>query len=288
MINCFHNLICPVCHHPLQQIERTLKCRQNHAFDIAGEGYVNLLLSRKKQAATVGDSKEMLQARRQFLERNHYAPLSQAINQRVAHFLNNHSGTQPALVLDAGCGEGYYLDQLWGYLQQTSPQTIPCLMGMDVSKTAVRLAARRVKNGRFFVSSTYDRIPLPDQSVHILLNIFAPRNAQEFARLIEPGGHLLIVVPQFEHLYSLRELIDLIQIEPDKRDKLTKRLADTFRLAEAISLQYSLQLNQQDVRHLLQMTPNARHLTASDWQKVEKIDHMTTEARFEMLQFIRR
>lgn len=276
--------MCPICRLALQQQGRTLKCPQNHTFDIARQGYVNLLQTRKKMPETVGDSKEMLHARRDFFAQDHYAPLSDGIKDLVAQQLHKRDSSKPTLILDVGCGEGYYLDQLADV--QAFPQL--CLMGMDISKAAVRLAARRVPNGRFFVSSVNGRIPLPDQSVFIILNIFSPRNNYEFARLLSADGHLIIVIPQSNHLETLREHFGLLQIESDKREKIRQALSDTFELKTTTPIQIPLQLTNKDLENLLRMTPNARHLPANTWEKAAATHPISTTAAFEILHFMRR
>lgn len=281
MTNCFDYLVCPVCQQPLTQINRSLKCPQNHAFDIAREGYVNLLLSRKKMSDSVGDSKEMLHARREFLSQGHYAPLSQAISKLIHPLLQGWNQDEPALIFDVGCGEGHYLNELHNAL----PHDNVCLMGMDVAKAAVSMAARLVKNGRFFVGNVNGRIPLPDKSVHIMLNIFSPRNANEFTRLIPPNGHLIIVIPQPNHLDSLREEFGLLNIEAEKREKITTQLALSFSLKTTIPIQFSLQIKRNDLENLLDMTPNARHHSKTAREKALAAAHTITTAAFELLHF---
>lgn len=287
MNNCFHPLICPICKLPLQQIDRGLKCAQNHAFDIAREGYVNLLPSRKKLAATVGDNAEMLQARRRFLDAGHYAKLSQAINQQVEVLIKSANGQkQQTVILDAGCGEGYYLGQLQTYLQSGTGSHC-CLLGMDVSKTAVRYAAKKYRNGRFFVANINTLIPVADQSVNILLNIFAPRNPAEFKRVLGENGRLLIIIPQPNHIQTIRERFDLLQIETDKQESVINRLAPLFKLSHITAIEDSISLTQQSLTDLIQMTPNAHHLTAADWAKLDKPGTFTTQIGFDIMQFIR-
>ena len=288
MNTCFDILICPVCKSPLQQIDRALKCRQNHTFDLAREGYANLLLPRKKLSDTVGDNPDMLQARRRFLEAGHYALLSHAINQLVEGFLTGrpHSAN-PANILDAGCGEGYYLGRLQSHLPAVFPESQLCFAGVDVSKTAVRYAAKRYKNGRFFVSDINTLIPVADQSVTVLLNIFAPRNPLEFARMTAPGSRLLIVIPKPCHLRAMRERFNLLQIAEDKQAGVITRFAASFQLQEVVSVEDTLTLTPQAAADLLQMTPNARHLTTADWKVVAKVEAIITEIGFDLLQFSR-
>ncbi|MBV9230780.1 MAG: rRNA (guanine-N1)-methyltransferase, partial [Chloroflexi bacterium] len=132
-----HLLACPVCGAQFGSADKTLRCANGHSFDIAREGYVNLLLKKLP-----GDSKEMLVARRNFLERGCYRPLSDAINELVYGCLREQQGAsdeaETANILDAGCGEGYYVGRLQHYLS-TQQVPVSCWsIGIDISKEAVR------------------------------------------------------------------------------------------------------------------------------------------------------
>src|SRR5450755_1297199 len=169
-------LTCPICTTQLVQSNNTLVCANAHTFDIAREGYVNLL---RKQLP--GDTKEMLAARRSFLERGSYQPLSNMLNQISVTYLA--ASTSPVTILDAGCGEGYYL----GRLQQSlADRPLQCV-GLDISKEAIRLAARRYKQACFVVANLKERLVLADGVLHMILNIFAPRNAAGYEHAGELG-----------------------------------------------------------------------------------------------------
>ena len=165
-------LTCPFCLEALELESRTLICPNGHTFDIDKEGYLNLLRKRLP-----GDTKEMLQARRAFLEHGFYQPLSDAINTLVAERIPS---LQAISLLDAGCGEGYYL----GCLQQAlSEQTNRCV-GLDISKEAIRMAAKRYPNIDFVVANLKEPLPLQDNTFQLILNIFAPRNAPASSSLM--------------------------------------------------------------------------------------------------------
>ena len=163
---------CPICGEELSQAARSLKCPRNHSFDLAREGYVNLLLAGPKQRRR-GDNEMMLQARRRFLGEGHYRPLAEAINERVTRFLRTAVEPDEAIV-EAGCGEGYYLGQLQATLEADLPDRAICYFGVDIARPAVRLAARQYRNIVFFVADLTRKIFLTDASVQVLLNIFAP------------------------------------------------------------------------------------------------------------------
>lgn len=196
-------LACPFCQMRLRQVGAALKCENGHSFDMAKEGYVNLLAQKR-----TGDTKEMLKARRDFLESGLYAPLSDAINELVRAHLRDAPG--PLHVLDAGCGEGYYLDRLQRAL---ASQQDSCYIGLDVSKEAIKMAAKRYPQLFFVVADVKQGLVLVDNAFHAILNIFAPRNPAEFARVIAQSGILITVIPAPEHLLSLRSALGLLSIE---------------------------------------------------------------------------
>ncbi|MCB9422660.1 MAG: methyltransferase domain-containing protein [Ardenticatenaceae bacterium] len=274
---CVRPLTCPICHQPLKKVEGSLRCNQNHVFDIAREGYVNLMTGHKRPKIQ-GDDKVMLAARRRFLGKGYYQPLSDAINEIVlAHFPG-----QNGVVLDIGCGEGHYLGQLRPHLPAGT-----CTFGLDFAKDAARLAAKRYPASRFVVSDVNGRIPFADQSIHIMLNIFAPRNPAEFARVAVPGGRLLIVIPGPNHLRQLREELDLLDIEAEKQPRIVAQMAGLFTLQETQSLTFELDLPQPDLTDLVKMTPNYWHMTPTKQAQLQAMPHFQTSAHFQILAFIK-
>jgi 23S rRNA (guanine745-N1)-methyltransferase len=285
---CISLLCCPICKKQLIQHDNSLKCAQNHSFDIAREGYVNLLVSRKKLSATVGDSNEMLQARSRFLDGGHYHPLAIAIAQEAVNQFANYANQNECIhVVDVGCGEGYYISQVQSICESQLPNQHVCFYGVDIAKTAVRMAARRVKNGRFLVSDVNKELPFPDQSVGLLLNIFAPRNAAEFARILARKGLLLVVIPHKTHLQSLREQFGLLSIEADKTQHLINQLGTTFVLHNSSTISIPLRLTETAVSDLIHMTPNARHLTSTQTAAINALDFVETNASCQLLSFRR-
>ena len=182
-----HLLTCPVCALPLQDVGRALACERGHRFDAARQGYVNLLTG--KGSPFEGDTAEMVEARAAFLGSGHYAPLRESV---VAAAVRD-AGT-PAVALDAGAGTGYYLEGLAAAVPGLFP------VALDVSKIALRRAARRLPGGIGIVWDVWRPLPVADASVDVLLNVFAPRNAPEFVRVLAPGGRLVVVTPRPGHL----------------------------------------------------------------------------------------
>src|SRR5690554_7386318 len=105
----FTTLACPLDGDPLYRSDGTWRCAAGHSFDIARQGYVNLLPVQQKRSRNPGDSKEMVAARTQFLNTGIYEPIAQKVTELVRPLLQQD---RPLRLLDAGCGEGYYLDYL--------------------------------------------------------------------------------------------------------------------------------------------------------------------------------
>lgn len=286
MSPCSTLLRCPVCNQPLEIKGNSYRCPHGHTFDIARQGYVNLLLSTGSQPAIRGDARQMLQARRRFLEAGHYKPLSDHINRSAEVIIrrkSQHKG--PYTILDAGCGEGYYLGCLQRFLAQRFPNQTFCQFGMDISKEAVRMAAGRYKVVNFFVANTYERFLFARETIDLLLNLFAPRNPAQFHRVLNQNGVLLVVIPGSTHLGALRRELSLLDIEEDKEDKLVAQMEPMFRLGERATIQYEVTLDSDAIRTLLQMTPNYWHLPGETWQRVARMAPRSVQLSFISLEF---
>jgi len=205
-------LNCPLDQTPLDSDAKTLKCAQGHHFDIAKQGHVNLLPVQHKKSKDPGDSKAMVNARRRFLDSGVYQAISNTLNQVCTPYLAGSTASQH--ILDAGCGEGYYLNAL----SQAHPNHH--YLGLDISKWAVKSAAGRNPELTWVVGSN-KYLPLPDQSVDLIVCLFGFPQYIEFARVLRPGGHLIMVDPAPQHLIEMRHIIfetvrttPLVSIQP--------------------------------------------------------------------------
>lgn len=269
-------LACPICGAQFTLQQTTLVCANSHAFDIAREGYVNLL--RKKLP---GDTKEMLLARRRFFEQSYYQPVSDTINDLVTSFSVSPPQSASSLtILDAGCGEGYYLGRLHSHLVAGGLQ--PSSVGIDISKEAIRLAARRYTESCFLVANLKERLVLQDHTIQVMLNVFAPRNTEEYARVLAPGALLLVVIPGPTHIHQLRSTLQLLDIEEGKQQHVIEQFSARFSLLTTRSLSYTLRLRQPEIAWLVMMTPNYWHLSPESRVVLEKLEAIqaTVEMRF--------
>ena len=244
---------CPLCHARLTRSEKSYACPQGHQFDMAKEGYVNLLPVQHKRSRDPGDSAEMMQARRAFLDAGHYQPLREA----VAQLLEDNLTDSAAGVLDIGCGEGYYTARFAEVAQEKGAQTF----GLDVSKVAIRAAAKRYSGVTFCVASSH-RLPFDDASMDAVIRIYAPCKAQELARVIKPGGWVITVTPGPRHLGDLKILIyDNVRLHAPH----SKQLAG-FTLKQEQTLAYEMKLAGEEAVALLQMTPFAWRAKPNVWE----------------------
>lgn len=263
-------LRCPVCQQALDRFERRYACALGHSFDITREGYVNLLIANQKHSKDPGDNKEMVARRRHFLEQGFYAPVSDRINAVVAAELAARTEAVPHL-LDIGCGEGYYLGRLKDALAQPV-----AYFGIDISKNAIRYAARRDPAITFAVASAV-ALPFLDGTLDLLLNVFAPASLAECARVLKPDGKLVVLSPGPNHLYRLREQV-YTQALQHEQEPLAERFGQSFRLSATASIQYPLSLpGQAEIMDLLLMTPYFWRMSAEARARIEELPRLETE-----------
>lgn len=238
-------LRCPHDRKPLQVVDRVLRCPAGHSFDIAGKGYVNLLGAGDRRSRDPGDSPAMVGARRRFLERGHYAPVADAIFDLLSDRLS-----AGAVVVDAGCGEGYYLQQLRERsLQRRQPE--PACIGFDISKWAVQAATQRFATTWLVASNR--NIPLADGFAHGILDLFGFPRFDEFRRVLAPTGLVLRASAGPRHLLELRELLYKDVAVHDRRSGLPEGFAHEARRR----LSYRIEgLDTDAIADLLLMTPH--------------------------------
>jgi 23S rRNA (guanine745-N1)-methyltransferase len=249
------------------------------------------LLHARPVADGYGDTREMLKARRRFLNAGHFAPLVKALSETtVAYLTANVNKHGSGYVLDSGCGEGHYLAQLASILAQASSDYQPCYFGIDISKAAARLASAHRRNLNFIVSDIRSTIPLASNAAVLILNVFAPRNIGEFTRLTAPGGLLAIVIPTLDHLAELRQRYELrgLGIREQKEAAIITELSTTFELHLRHNVRFQLHLCAQGIRDLVAMTPAARHIAEPDLERIAKARPLSVTAAFTLLFFEKR
>lgn len=262
---------CPNCSKVLKQGEKQYFCSKGHSFDISKKGYVNLLIPGHTGAGTPGDSKEMLQSRREFLDKGYYEEFSNVLNDIVLSALSVDKDSEETIsILDAGCGEGYYLCRLKNSLTDFCDSIKVDVYGIDVSKDAIHYASGRNKGIRFAVASNY-HIPVLKGALDCILCSFAPRDEGEFRRILKPKGKLIVASPGARHLYSIREAL----YESPEEIGQKGTVGEGFTLLAQRNVNYEILLkSKQDILNLFTMTPYSRH---AEIDALEKLSEFATE-----------
>lgn len=244
LVDALPHLECPNCRAGLSLDGSAVRCARGHVFDVARQGYVNLLSGK---ASVAGDSAEMVAARTEFLAAGHYAPITRSV---VAASRSAPAGC----VLDLGAGTGHYLAAV---LAQA-----PARVGiaLEVAKPALRRAARAHQRIGAVGADTWRRLPVRDGSVALALNVFAPRNAAEIHRVLRPAGALVVVSPTEVHLAELVSELDLLTVAPDKAARIAESLAPRLRMSTQDKCEFGMSLGHEDVLRLIGMGPSAWHV----------------------------
>lgn len=283
------DLICPICGSKLNTFDKSLVCAGHHCFDIARQGYVNLLTVQQKHSLHPGDTREQVLSRRAFLEAGYYAPIAEALiitskelmaNSKkvsvtsnevkvISNELTSNSKeiTTPGELLDVGCGEGYYSARLAGALGMH-------LTGMDISREAVRCAAGKYKNG-LWLCATASHIPVADHSCDLLTSLFALTMPEEFRRVLRPDGYFLQVLAAEDHLLGLKSII---------YDQLIEKPKDTvpdvpgFTLVKSVPIRFTFTVEGEQVENLLSMTPHVFRIGKDGAQRLRETESLTDTA----------
>lgn len=235
-------LICPHCGGELRENGNSLICSKGHTMNIARQGYVSLL--GRDGGTHTADSSEMVAARERFLGSGHFRPIFEALVESAA-------AAPDGAVVDIGCGTGQYL----AAVLDAQPERIG--IGVDNSKFAARRTARSHERATAIVADIWDEIAIRDAAAGLMLNVFSPRNGEEMARILAPGGRLVVVTPLPGHLAELRELFGMISVDPDKEERLERALGPLAGEAESREIEWTMKLGPEEVRDLVEMGPNA-------------------------------
>ncbi|WP_433478887.1 putative RNA methyltransferase [Spirillospora sp. CA-142024] len=251
-------LVCPVCGADLELAGHRLLCPGAHAFDIARQGYANLLPGNARPGTA--DTPEMVRARDEFLRAGHFT----APADRLAW---NVSRAGSGFVLDAGAGTGHYLSRIL----DRSPDTVG--LALDISKHAARRAARAHPRCGAVVADLWRPLPIRDGAADTVVNVFAPRNAAEFHRVLREDGLLFTVTPSPRHLGALVESLGLLSIDKRKTERMDTALAGYFKLDSRQELEAEAVLTHDEVATLVGMGPSAHHVPADRLR--ERLDRLS-------------
>ena len=259
---------CPKCKRTLSVLSSgNAVCEGGHSYDRAKEGYYNLLLSNSGKIH--GDNKEMVLARRQFLDTGAYLPLAERICGAVLRHVKSGD-----TILDGGCGEGYYTDLVEKRLSEGKISAK--VSGFDISRDAVRYAAKKNRSLSLAVASSYD-MPVSDGSVDILINLFAPLALSETKRVVRAGGKFIMAIPDENHLFGLKSVL----YEKPYKNTVENSALDGFSLIGEEKISYKLRLDTPEkISSLFMMTPYAYRTPPSARERLLSLSSLETEIEF--------
>ena len=254
-------LICPVCSEELNKQDRSYVCPNRHSFDVARQGYVNLLTVQQKHSLNPGDTREQVLSRRAFLEEGHYAPILNALIETAKDL----GITGP--ILDVGCGEGYYSAQLAQALNAE-------LVGFDISKEAVRYAAAKYK-GPTWLTATAAHIPVEAGSAQLVTSLFALTLPEEFSRVLADGGYYFQVLACQDHLLGLKSVI-YPELKFKEKDSVPE--LPGFDLVKSIPIRFTFTVEGAQIQNLFSMTPHVFRIGKEGAERLKNTQTLTDTA----------
>lgn len=271
------SFICPVCKKELVPEGNSFRCAKGHCYDRAKSGYVNLLLSGSKNSKFPGDNKQMVNARRDFLDKGFYQPMADVFCHETVQELR---GLHSVNLLDAGCGEGYYTHRLYQALSDAGLDVN--LLGLDISKFAAEKAAKRLTavSGRALIAAaSIFHMPVADESCDAVVTLFAPFCGEEFLRVLKKGGLFVMVIPGARHLWELKQAVYDSPYLNEVKDYALPGL--TF--VRSVPVDGEITLRGSEIMDLFVMTPYYYKTSQEGQQRAAALETLTTETCFEIL-----
>jgi 23S rRNA (guanine745-N1)-methyltransferase len=241
-------LICPHCGGDMALVGTSVRCPNDHAFDVARHGYVSLLPGGAHTGTA--DTPAMVRARRTFLDAGHYAPIAREVAEEAERFGPRSAGC----IVDLGAGTGYYLAAVLERLPHRSG------LALDISKYALRRAARAHPRAGAVACDVWRALPVRTGAASVVLNVFAPRNGAEIKRILHPEGTLIVAAPTAGHLGELVSALKLLTVDEDKEQRLDEALVRHFEPDRHSTSEFSMSLRHEDVEALVMMGPSAWHV----------------------------
>lgn len=261
--------LCPVCGKKLEALEKGAVCENGHSFDKAKSGYINLLPN-NLPAGNHGDNKLMIRARHDFLEKGYYMPL----RDKLCEAVEKYTASSP-VIIDAGCGEGWYTKGIYDYLTDAD------IMAVDISKDAMKIAAKREKQIKCAAASVF-RLPIEDACADVCISVFSPLCEKEFYRVLRKGGYFIYVIPGENHLWELKRAV----YDKPYKNAVKPYEMESFIFKEKLSVDGIMKMeSQEDVKNLFMMTPYYYKTSQADTEKLLGSPPEEIEYSFEILIF---
>lgn len=259
------NFSCPVCGCRLEKDGGSLRCTSGHCFDLAKQGYVNLLQSQKSSSKRHGDDKLMVKSRSDFLDKGYYDSLADKITSMIGETASSNMR-----LIDLGCGECFYTSRV--------AKAFPDLAygGIDISKQALIAGSKRSKNISLAVASVFN-LPIEDEYCDFAMTVFAPHNSDEIHRVLKSNGYRLRAYPLERHLMGLKDLI----YEKPYLNEVERSAPDGFEIKEHVEIKEKIAVyGNEDIMNLFRMTPYYYKTGKSDQEKLYNIGSLETEIEF--------
>lgn len=276
-------IACPVCSELLHASDNRWSCTNNHSFDQARYGYLNLLLAQHKKSKAPGDNLDMVDARQRLLDSQLYQPISDMVNQWVVELALSQQQGQALHIADIGCGEGYYTQRLQDSL--SDHQIEHRMYGVDISKDALRRAARRSKNIDWLVASG-GQLPFVPHSLDLIVCLFTNLMPQGFARVLKQGAPVILLNTGSHHLLELREHI-YETVNMNAFNPVPGMEQHGYQLSGEQRLTVKAHLNSnQRIMDLLMMTPHRWKIRDEALQRLQQLDELTITIDVQLHQFV--
>ena len=271
-------MYCPLCKNELRFYDKTLRCLNNHSYDISKKGYVNLLLPNQHHSEKSGDEKGMILSRVRFLNTGKYNCLRDLILTTLRELISSFD--KEYVIGDLGCGEGYYTV----YYHQELSKLIPLTTyGVDLSKQAINECANRQRSkhidNMMFIIGNINYVPLLDESLDFIVNSFSRIDEKEFVRLLKKDGYFLRILPGKDHLLELKQVLyENVRLNEDKEERI-----DGLEFVRSFEVSDVIYLNNQEIRDLFSMTPYYYKSPKDTSEKLMNLENLTTKISFKIL-----